>query len=129
MNIINKIKFTSGTARSSSHQLNVLYFLLKRDLAKSPVTSSRPRPLPVVMADHTIIPGKQFVPTDVLYQSYHKCTCTWQWTLTNTNLVVQFWHVQFRFFSTEHVVFGLFYYWRDAVELPAVGVCIHYLRK
>lgn len=63
------MKITSGTARSSSHQLKVLYFLLKRDLAKSPVISSRPRPFPVVMADHTIIPGKQLVPTDMLHHS------------------------------------------------------------
>lgn len=48
---------TSGTARSSSHQLKVLYFLLKRDFANRPVISSRPRPLPVVIADHAIIPG------------------------------------------------------------------------
>lgn len=48
---------TSGNARSSSHQLKVLYFLLNRDLAKRLVTSSGPKPLPVVDADHTIKPG------------------------------------------------------------------------
>lgn len=52
---------TSGTARSSSHQLNVLYFLLNRDFAKRPVISSRPSPFPVVMADHAIIPSNHNV--------------------------------------------------------------------
>lgn len=44
---------------------------------------------------------------------------------THTDFVVQFGHVEFRFFATEHVVFGLFHNWCYAVELATVGVGFH----
>lgn len=47
--------------------------------------------------------------------------------LTNTNLVVQFRHIEFWLFPAEHVVFRLLYYRRDAIELSAVCVGVHNL--
>lgn len=122
---------TSGTARSSSHQLKVLYFLLKRDLANSPVISSRPSPLPVVIADHAIIPRNPNVCISMhntyIYIKYLNI-CTFRLP-TNADFVIQFGHIELGFFPTEHMVFCLLNYRRYAVELPAVAVCIHNLRN
>lgn len=53
------MKVHTSPVVSSSAQLKELYFLLKRDLANILGMSSRDNPFPVVIADHTIKPGKK----------------------------------------------------------------------